>query len=69
MLETKIRGVNSRGITNGGIASSPAPVVIMPDIASISINDKANRHVPDIRNRITLAGSIRTVDIVIDVSL
>lgn len=69
MIESKIRGVNSRGIANGGITETPAPQVIMPVLASIPTIDKANRHLPGIVNNITLAGSIRTVSIVINVSL
>lgn len=69
MIESKIRAVNARGIANGGIASTPAPVVQMPVIALIPIIDKANRHVPGIINQFTLAGSIRTIAIRIDVTL
>lgn len=69
MIESKIRAVNARGISNGGIASSPAPFVQMPVLALIPTTDKANRHVPGIVNNITLAGSIRTIAIRINVSL
>jgi hypothetical protein len=69
MIESKIRAVNARGIANGGIAENPAPVVQMPVLALISSIDKANRHVPGIVNKITLAGSIRTIAIRIDVDV
>ena len=69
MIESKIRAVNARGISNGGIAESPAPQVIMPILSTITLIDKANRHLPGIQDNITLAGSIRTVAIRINVSL
>ena len=42
----------------GYLASSPAPAVTFPQASSVSINDKANRLLPDIDFAGTLAGAI-----------
>jgi len=48
----------NQGITAGGLAADPAPVVQAPKVADIDPADKANRILPDITFQATLAGAI-----------
>lgn len=47
----------------GGLAADPAPFVTMPDIATISSNDKAARRLTNVRFQAVLSGAVHTVTI------
>lgn len=47
----------------GGLAADPAPFVTMPDVASISANDKAARRLTNVRFQAVLSGAVHTVTI------
>jgi hypothetical protein len=57
-----IRGVLNQGITNGLLASSPAPNVLAPLVSSISLSNVASRNVPSITFTATLAGAIQVLN-------
>jgi hypothetical protein len=61
MVEAEIRGVIQDGINNGAIATDPAPVVTAPLVASVSAQNKSDRHLPDVRFSFTLTGAINSV--------
>ena len=60
-VENQIRGVNARGETAGIVAPSPAPVVQMPLLSSISAADKAARLLEGIVVSWYLSGGIHKV--------
>lgn len=61
VVVNEVRGVMRLGISNGGFAADPAPVVTAPRAADVSFNDKANRILPDVTFQATLAGAIHGV--------
>lgn len=69
IIENEIRAVLAEGINNGGLSASPAPRVVMPDVATIDVNLKALREVEGIKFYATLAGAIHKVSIEGTVSL
>jgi hypothetical protein len=52
-----------QGITRGGLAADPAPVVTFPLVKDVSPIDRASRFLPDIRFSGNLAGAIHKVKI------
>ena len=58
LIESKVRKRNSAGIAAGGIAADPAPVVVSPDVSTISAADKTNRELSGVVTTWTLAGAI-----------
>lgn len=69
MIKTPINAVLDQGIANGGYLAEPAPSVTAPDAASVSVNDKANRLLPDVKFTAYIAGAIHQVVIRGTVSL
>lgn len=63
MIETEIRAQLNDGIRVGGLADSPAPTVFIPDVLSVSPNDRANRVFSGITFEARLAGAIHFVKI------
>ncbi|MCK4522415.1 MAG: DUF3383 family protein [Nanoarchaeota archaeon] len=63
VIETEIKGVLSLGIDRGGLAADPPYTVTAPDVADVPTQDKADRLLPDIKFRGTLAGAIHATDI------
>jgi hypothetical protein len=58
-----ILAVLNRGITQGGLAASPAPVVTAPKVADVDPADRAARILPDVAFTATLAGAIHKTQI------
>lgn len=69
LVAAEVKGRLQKGIDAGGLAADPAPVVTAPLAADVSVNDKANRLLPDITFTATLAGAIHAVEIQGTVSL
>lgn len=63
IIEAEVRAVLQLGIAQGGFAASPEPTVTVPRAADVSLIDKANRTLPDIKFTATLAGAIHAVTI------
>jgi hypothetical protein len=68
LIENSVRGVLNLGISVGGLAADPPPVVTVPNAIvgtpdGVSAVDKANRLLPDINFCATLAGAIHEVEI------
>lgn len=57
------------GIAVGGLASDPVPIVTAPDVRSVSAVTKANRILPDINFRATLAGAVHEIEVQGTISL
>lgn len=69
MIESEIRAQLNAGIVAGGLSASPAPTVTVPDVLSVSSNDRANRIFSGITFQATLAGAIHFVSIIGNVSV
>jgi hypothetical protein len=52
-----------QGISVGGLAADPVPVVTAPKVADISAANKATRILPDITFQATLAGAIHQIEV------
>lgn len=64
ILEAELRAVLAEGIRNGGLSTTPAPTVTMPDPVTMDFNLKALRTVEGISFTATLAGAVHFVTIV-----
>lgn len=58
LMRAQVLAQLNQGITVGGLAADPAPVVTAPAVADIDPADKAARILPDIFFQATLAGAI-----------
>ena len=58
VLASQVRSVMTDGVTVGGFAANPAPVVAVAKVAAQSDSDRANRRFPGITWSATLAGAI-----------
>jgi hypothetical protein len=65
IFETMIKGLNTEGIRVGGIASDPAPVVIVPLAADVSTADKAARWLRGVSTTWELAGAIHKLSVTV----
>lgn len=63
IIENEVLGVMKLGISVGGFAADPAPTVTVPKVADVPVTDRANRLLPDVRFRATLAGAIHELEI------
>lgn len=60
-IETQVRKVLAEGIRNGLYTSNPAPVIIVPDAATVDANLRATRTLDAIEFEVRLAGAIEKV--------
>lgn len=63
IIESEIRAQLNDGIRAGGLASSPAPTVTIPDVLAVSANLRAQRIFEGIKFEARLAGAIHFVRI------
>jgi len=63
IIEAEIRAQLNDGIRAGGLAESPAPIVTVPDVLSVSANLRAQRIFDGITFEARLAGAIHFVKI------
>lgn len=63
MVENLIRARLQVGIGIGLLAEDPAPTVSVPKVRDVPQNDRANRHLPDLRFSAVLAGAIHSLTI------
>lgn len=67
LVLAEVEAVMQQAVANGIIAvdedGNGLFVVTAPDIADISANDKANRHLPDVKFEFTLAGAIHSTTV------
>jgi len=68
-IVTEVRAQLSDGVAVGGLSPDPAPEVTFPCVRDIPTNDRANRFLPDIRFKATLAGAVHAVEITGTVSV
>ncbi|NIM20433.1 MAG: hypothetical protein GTO64_09320, partial [Candidatus Latescibacteria bacterium] len=69
VIENIVRGVIQLGISVGGFAAEPEPVVSVPLVADQSAIDRANRLFPGVEARATLAKAVHEVEVEITVSV
>jgi len=67
-IEAIVRALNTKGINQGGIASTPKPTVTAPLVADVSTADKTARHLPGVESDWTLAGAINNLAVKVAVS-
>ncbi len=63
VIEAQIRAVMSLGISVGGFAADPEPIVTVPKAADVAFTDKASRTLPDCEFQATLAGAIHQLTV------
>lgn len=63
ILETEVRAQLREGIRVGGLADSPAPIVVVPDVTTIAPNLRAQRIFNGIEFEARLAGAIHFVGV------
>lgn len=63
IIENEIIASLDRAITNGILASTPKPVIIVPLVASIADTDRANRLLPNLKFSATMAGAVHKVTV------
>lgn len=63
MVVNAIKGVMKQGIANGGLASTPPPIVSAPLVATLSQSQLSARQLPNVTFTATLAGAIHGVTI------
>lgn len=63
IIENEVRGVLALGVSQGGFAADPAPTVTVPLVKNVSLVDKSNRFLPDVKFSATLAGAIHSMRI------
>ena len=63
IVTTEMRAVLDRAIDRDVIAANPAYEIDAPRVRDVPFNDRANRVLPDLRFRATLAGAIHRVEI------
>lgn len=64
IVRAEIEASLDRAVNRGILASSPAPVVTVPRVGSISTADRAARRLPDCKFSATLAGAIHGATII-----
>lgn len=64
LIEAEIRNVNALGIANGGIADSPSPTVISPNVLAIPESQRASRVMGDFLVDFRLSGGVHKVSAV-----
>lgn len=62
-VENAVRQTLQEGVDNGGLSTTPAPVVTVPDVLNVSQSDKAARTLNNVVFTATLAGAIHKVNI------
>lgn len=63
MVEAEVRAQLDQSIAQGIISNDPAYIVTAPLVRDVPSNDRANRHLPDVRFTATLQGAIHSVQI------
>jgi hypothetical protein len=63
LVRAALLGVLGLGVTRGGLAADPAPLVTAPLVADVDPVDRAARHLPDVHFSGRLAGAIHSVDV------
>lgn len=63
LIEAEVKRALQLGIDNSFISDDPAPIVTVPNAASVPANDKANRILRNVKFTATLAGAVHAVEI------
>lgn len=63
IIVAEIQAQLNQGIDNGLLATNPAYSITAPLVADVSVNDKANRLLPDIQFTAYLAGAIHAIQV------
>jgi len=63
IVESEVYAVLNEGISVGGLAADPAPIVTVPLAANVSAIDRANRLLPDVKFNAQLAGAIHAAEV------
>lgn len=68
VFENIIKALNDEGIEVGGIAKSPKPTIIVPQVADVTTADKQARWLRGVKSTWTLAGAIHKISITVTAS-
>ena len=63
LMRAQVIAQLDQGITAGGLAADPTPIVTAPKVADVDPADKAARILPDIFFQATLAGAIHQIEV------
>lgn len=63
IIDAELRAVTQRAINSGILTDDPAPVIFVPRVQDVSVNDRANRLLPDITIDAQVAGAVHRTNI------
>lgn len=66
VVEGALRARAQKAVDAKILASDPAPIIIVPKAADVSVNDRAIRLLPDIKVQCRVAGALHYLDILIE---
>lgn len=62
IIESELRATTQTAVNDGILKADPAPVIFIPRVMDIPVNDRANRVLPDITITCYTAGSVHFID-------
>ena len=66
VVEGILRGRAQRAVDARILAADPAPIIIVPKAADVSVNDRATRLLPDVKLQVRVSGAIHYLNILIE---
>ena len=66
VVEGALRARAQKAVDAKILASDPAPIIIVPKAADVSVNDRATRLLPDVKIQARVAGALHYIDILIE---
>lgn len=66
VVESELRATSQRAVDAKILASDPAPIIIVPKAADVSVNDRATRLLPDVKIQCRVSGALHYIDIIIE---
>ncbi len=62
IIESELRAATQTAVNDGILKGDPAPIIFIPKVIDIPVNDRANRVLPDITITCYTAGAVHFVD-------
>lgn len=62
IIESELRATTQTAVNDGILKADPAPVIFIPRVIDIPVNDRANRVLPDITITCYTAGAVNFID-------
>lgn len=69
VVEGALRARAQKAVDAKILASDPAPIIIVPKAADVSVNDRAIRLLPDVKVQARVAGALHYIDILLEASV